>query len=480
MKEIDINTEVVVIGSGPGGYTAAFRAADLGKKVTLIELRENIGGVCLNVGCIPSKALLHVAEVLEEAKEARHFGIKFTSPKIDIDQIRSWKEQTINQLSGGLKALAKQRKVEIIKGFAKFTGSHEVLVKGEEQNTSIKFQHAIIAVGSSVAKLPFFPEDPRIIDSTGALSLQDVPRKMLIVGGGIIGMEMATVYSALGSDVSIVELTPQLLPGVDKDLVTIFTKQIKDLFANIMVNTKVTKIDPKDDGLWVTFEGKQAPEKAECFDKVLLAIGRVPNSKNIDADQAGVYVDDRGFIPVDKQLRTNVGHIFAIGDVVGQPMLAHKAIPEGRVAAEVICGKKHYFEPRCIPSVAYTRPEVSWVGLTEQQAREKKINYEKGVFPWAASGKALSMGCNAGATKVISDGDTNKIIGVGIVGPRAGNLISEAALAIEMGCDVEDLSLTIHPHPTLSETLCQAAEALEGTITDLYMPKKKSAKKVGS
>lgn len=471
-----MNTELVVIGAGPGGYTAAFRAADLGKKVILIEARENIGGVCLNVGCIPSKALLHVAEILEETREAAHFGVKFSAPEIDINKIRDWKDQTINQLATGLKGLAKQRKIELIKGFAAFTGANELLVTTEKEPITINFQHAIIAVGSRVAKLPIFPDDPRIIDSTGALALADIPKKMLIVGGGIIGMEMATVYSAFGSKVSIVELSPQLLPGVDKDLVTVFTKTIQKGFANIMLDTKVTKIDAKDEGLWVTFEGKQAPEQAECFDKVLLAIGRVPNGKDIHADKAGVYVDERGFIPVDKQLRTNVSHIFAIGDVVGQPMLAHKAIPEGKIAAEVICGKKHYFEPRCIPSVAYTRPEVAWVGLTEQQAREKKINYEKGVFPWAASGRALSMGCNAGVTKVISDQDTNKLVGVGIVGPRAGDLISEAALAIEMGCDIEDIALTIHPHPTLSETICQAAEALEGTITDLYMPKKQETK----
>lgn len=474
-----MHTELVVIGSGPGGYTAAFRAADLGKKVILVEYQENIGGVCLNVGCIPSKSLLHVAEVLIEAKEAAHYGVKYSTPEIDIDKIRAWKNQTINQLATGLKGLAKQRKVEIVRGFAVFTGANELLVTLENKaQVTIKFQHAIIAVGSRVTKLPMFPEDPRIIDSTGALALKDIPKKMLIVGGGIIGMEMATVYNAFGSAVSIAELSPQLLPGVDKDLVAIFTKKIQKDFAKIMVDTKVTKIDAKADGLWVSFEGKQAPAQAERFDKILLAVGRVPNGKNIQADKAGVYVDERGFIPVDKQLRTNVGHIFAIGDVVGQPMLAHKAIPEGKIAAEVICGKKHYFEPRCIASVAYTRPEVAWVGLTEQQAREKKINYEKGIFPWAASGRALSMGAAVGATKVISDKDTNKIIGVGIVGARAGDLISEAALAIEMGCDVEDLALTIHPHPTLSETICQAAEALEGTITDLYLPKKDVSDKV--
>lgn len=472
MDPVTKNTEVVVIGAGPGGYTAAFRAADLGKKVILINNYENIGGVCLNVGCIPSKALLHVAEVLVEAQEASHFGVEFTKPKIDIAKIRSWKEQIINQLASGLKGLAKQRKVEVITGVASFSGANTLTVNCGAEQINIGFQHAIIAVGSQVAKLPIFPDDPRIIDSTGALALTDIPEKLLVVGGGIIGLEMATVYSALGSQVSIAELTPQLFPGVDKDLVTTFTKKANKDFAAIMVDTKVTKVHAKKDGLWVNFVGNNAPAQAERFDKVLVAVGRVPNGKMINANKAGVYVDERGFIPVDKQLRTNVGHIFAIGDVVGQPMLAHKAIPEGKIAAEVICGKKHYFEPRCIPSVAYTRPEVAWVGVTEQQAREKKIAYEKGIFPWAASGRALAMGCNTGITKVIAEQATNKVIGVGIVGPRAGDLITEAALAIEMGCDVEDLALTIHPHPTLSETIAQAAEALEGTITDLYLPKK--------
>lgn len=476
MNKTTMHTELVVIGGGPGGYTAAFRAADLGKSVVLVDTRENLGGVCLNVGCIPSKALLHIAEILEEAKAAAHFGVKFEQPSIDIDQIRNWKNQTITQLSTGLKGLAKQRKVEIINGLATFTTANTLVIAKNNSYTTVNFQQAIIAVGSRVAQLPMFPEDPRIMDSTAALELQNIPARMLVVGGGIIGMEMATVYNALGAKISIVELTPQLLPGVDKDLITVFTKQVQQDFANIMVETKVTKVEPKEDGLWVTFAGKHAPAHAERFDKILLAVGRIPNGKEVHANKAGVYVDEKGFIPVDKQLRTNVEHIFAIGDVVGQPMLAHKAIPEGKIAAEVICGKKHYFEPLCIPSVAYTKPEVAWVGLTEQQAREKKINYEKGIFPWAASGRALSMGLNNGITKIISDQTTKKVIGVGIVGSRAGDLISEAALAIEMGCDIEDLALTIHPHPTLSETICQAAEALEGTITDLYMPKKEGKK----
>ena len=471
-----MNTELIVIGGGPGGYTAAFRAADLGKQVVLVEERPNLGGVCLNVGCIPSKALLHVAEIIAEAKEAEHFGLSFAPPQLDLDKMRSWKDQIITQLTGGLAALAKQRKVTVVTGFATFTGSNAVSITNGQEKTTIQFQQAIIAVGSRVTKLPNFPEDPRIIDSTGALALADIPEQMLIVGGGIIGMEMATVYSALGSKVSIVELTSQLLPGVDKDLVTVFSKQVQKDFASIMLETKVTHIEAKKDGIWVSFAGKQAPEQPRRFDKVLLAVGRVPNGKEIAAEQAGVHVDERGFIPVDKQLRTNVPHIFAIGDVVGQPMLAHKAIPEGKVAAEVICGNKHFFEPNCIPSVAYTRPEVAWVGVTEQQAKDQKLNYEKGVFPWAASGRALSMGCSAGVTKVLSDHATGKVIGVGIVGKIAGDLIAEAGLAIEMGCDVADLSLTIHPHPTLSETICQAAEALEGTITDLYMPKKSASK----
>ncbi len=469
-----IVTEVAVIGSGPGGYTAAFRAADLGKKVTLIEYYDTLGGVCLNVGCIPSKALLHAAKVLTETQETSEMGISFTAPKIDLKQLRDWTEKkVVTRLTGGLAVLAKQRKVTIVHGKAEFISEHELSVtKSDGSKQSIKFDNAIIAVGSSPIRLPFLPADPRIMDSTGALLLKDLPKEMLVIGGGIIGMELGTVYDALGSKITVVELTDAILPGVDKDLSMPLLKRMQKRFSKIMLNTKVIKVEAKKDGLYVTFEGNEAPTTPVRFDKILSCVGRAPNGKMIQADKAGVKVDDRGFIPVDKQQRTNISHIFAIGDVVGNPMLAHKAMPEGKVAAEVISGKKHFFEPRCIPNVAYTDPEVAWVGVTEQEAKANGLAYDKGVFPWLASGRALSLGREEGLTKIIIDKASNRIIGAGIVGVNAGDLIAEATLAIEMGCDVEDVALTIHPHPTLSETICQATEIIDGTITDMLMPKK--------
>lgn len=473
----ELQTEVVVLGSGPGGYTAAFRAADLGKKVVLIERYENIGGVCLNVGCIPSKALLHTAKVLDEAHELSQNGIEFGAPKIDTGKLRAWKNKVVGRLTGGLKALAKQRKVDIIQGVGKFISSNQIEVDGPVGKQTVRFENAIIAVGSRPVKLPFLPEDPRIIDSTGALELEETKCKMLVIGGGIIGLEMATVYNALGTEISIVELMDQIIPGADKDVVMPLAKRIQKRYKNIMLKTKVTKVEAKKDGLWVTFEGDNAPEKPERFDRILCAVGRRPNGDQIAADKAGVKVDERGFIAVDKQLRTNVPHIFAIGDVCGNPMLAHKAIPEGRIAAEVITGLKHFFDPKCIPSVAYTDPEVAWVGMTENEAKAKGIQYGKGVFPWAASGRALSIGRDEGMTKLLIDEATHRVIGGAATGPNAGELMAEIGLAIEMGCDVEDVSLTIHPHPTLSETVAMAAEVFEGTITDLYLPKKKKEEK---
>ena len=468
------STQVVVLGSGPGGYTAAFRAADLGLKVILVERYESIGGVCLNVGCIPSKALLHVAKVIEEASHLSECGVDFGKPKIEVKKIAAWKDGVINKLTGGLKMLAKQRKVEIVHGVGKFLTSNTLEVssqKNPDEKIKINFEHCIIAVGSQPVRLNFLPEDPRIFDSTGALTLTQVPKNLLVLGGGIIGLEMATVYHALGSKIDVVEFMPQLVNGADKDIAKIYQKWVAKKYNKILLETKVTGVEAKKDGLWVSFEGKEAPKEKVKYDGILVAVGRVPNGKLIDADKAGVKVDERGFIAVDNQQRTNVSHIFAIGDVVGQPMLAHKAVPQGKIAAEVISGLKHYFDPRCIPSVAYTDPEIAWVGVTEVEAQAKNIRYEKGVFPWAASGKSLSLGRDEGMTKVIFD-ENKHIIGAGIIGPNAGDLISEVALAIEMGSDAEDIALTIHPHPTLSETIAMATEAFEGTITDLYMPKK--------
>lgn len=473
-KNKEVQTQVAVLGSGPGGYSAAFRAADLGKQVVLIEKYDTLGGVCLNVGCIPSKALLHAAKVIDEAQHMSVHGIDFGKPKVDTNKLRDWKNNVVGKLTGGLKALAKQRKVEVVHGVGKFISSHEIAVEGKDGTTIVKFENAIIAAGSAPVKLPFIPEDPRIIDSTGALELNNVAGEMLVIGGGIIGLEMATVYHALGANITIVEFMDMVIPGADKDVVTPFYKRISKQYKQILLKTKVTNVEAKKDGIWVTFEGDNAPEKPLRFDKVLVAVGRRPNGKLIGAENAGIHVDERGFIPVDKQLRTNVPHIFAIGDIVGNPMLAHKAAPEGRTAAEVIAGMKHFFDPKCIPSVAYTDPEIAWVGVTEAEAREKGIKYGKGVFPWAASGRSLSIGRDEGLTKLIFDEATHRIIGAGIVGPNAGELISEAALAIEMGCDVEDIALTIHPHPTLSETLMMASEVFEGTATDIYLPKKKT------
>ncbi|KTD61670.1 dihydrolipoyl dehydrogenase [Legionella spiritensis] len=469
----NVKTEVVVLGSGPGGYTAAFRAADLGKKVVLVERFDSLGGVCLNVGCIPSKALLHVARILDEAHEMGDMGVGFGKPKVDSKKLVAWKNSVTGQLTGGLKALAKQRKVEVLTGVANFSGANQVVVDGNGKKTTIDFENAIIAVGSESITLPFVPEDSRIFSSTGALELADIKGDLLVLGGGIIGLEMATVYSALGVKVTVVEFMDQLIPGADADLVKVLQKRMANKGVTFLLKTKVTAIDAKKDGIYVTMEGEHATDKPLCFQQVLLSVGRKPNGGTISADKAGVKVDERGFIKVDKQMRTNVSHIFAIGDVVGQPMLAHKAIPEGRVAAEVIAGMKHQFDPRCIASVAYTDPEIAWAGLTEKEAKEKGIPYEKGTFPWAASGRALSMGRGEGMTKLLFCPETNRILGAGIVGVNAGDLISEAALAIEMECDVEDIALTIHPHPTLSETVMLSAEAFEGTITDLYLPKKK-------
>lgn len=464
--------QVVVIGSGPGGYSAAFRAADLGLQTILVERYENLGGVCLNVGCIPSKALLHAAKVLDEVEYMSEHGISFAKPKIDTNKLRDWKNSVVKKLTGGLKMLAKQRKVDVVEGVAKFTSDHTLEIAGKDGKTTIQFDNAIIAVGSRPVSLPFIPEDPRIIDSTGALELENTNCNLLVLGGGIIGCEMATVYHALGAKITIVELMDQLIPGADADIVKPLQKRVSKHYQ-LLLKTKVTKVEAKKDGLYVTFEGENAPKEPQKFDRILVSVGRVPNGKMIDAEKAGVKVDEKGFINVDKQMRTNVPHIYAIGDVAGNPMLAHKAIPEGRLAAEVISGKKHYFDAKCIASVAYTDPEVAWVGVTENDAKKQGINYGKGVFPWAASGRSLSMGRDEGVTKVIFDKDTHRIIGAAVVGPHAGDLISEAALAIEMGCDAEDIALTIHPHPTLSETLAMATEAFEGTITDLYIPKAK-------
>jgi len=471
--DVDVHAEVVVLGSGPGGYTAAFRAADLGKQVVLIERYENIGGVCLNVGCIPSKALLHTAQVINEAAEFHEIGVAFNTPEIDIDKLRGHKESVVNKLTGGLKGLAKQRKVKIVHGYGKFTSANTIeVLAGDGSKQVVGFNSCIIAAGSRVTKLPFIPwDDPRVMDSTDALEIREVPKRLLVVGGGIIGLEMATVYDALGSSVTVVELSPGLIPGVDRDVVRPLERRIKKRYENIYTNTKVTAIEPGADGLVCRFEGKKAPE-SDTFDGVLVSIGRSPNGLLIDADKAGVVVDAQGFISVDKQQRSNVPHIFAIGDIVGQPMLAHKATHEGKVAAEVIAGMKTFFDARAIPSVAYTDPEVAWMGKTEEQCKSEGIDYNKGVFPWAASGRSLSLGRDEGMTKVLFD-EHHRLIGAAMVGPNAGELIAEAVLALEMGADVADIALTIHPHPTLSETFNFAAEVAEGTCTDIYAPKRK-------
>ncbi|QDD12026.1 dihydrolipoyl dehydrogenase [Candidatus Methylopumilus rimovensis] len=466
-------TEVVVLGSGPGGYTAAFRAADLGKKVILIERYDTLGGVCLNVGCIPSKALLHTAKVITEAEETAAHGVSFGEPDIDLEKIRHWKaNDVVGKLTQGLSAMAKQRQVTVIQGVGEFTASHQIKVtKADGQTETIGFEHCIIAAGSQSTKFPGVKDDPRIMDSTGALELKDIPKRFLIVGGGIIGLEMGTVYDALGSKVSVVELSDGLIQGCDRDLVRPLQKRMEQRFEKIMLNTKVTSIEAKADGIHVGFESEGKSE-SQMYDRVLIAIGRRPNGKAIKAELAGVTVTDQGFIPVNKQMRTNVSHIFAIGDIVGQPMLAHKATHEGKVAAEVIAGHKVEFQALTIPSVAYTDPEVAWAGITELEAKQKNIDIEKASFPWAASGRALSNNRSEGTTKLIFDKETHRLIGAGITGVNAGELISETVLAIEMGADAHDLGLTIHPHPTLSETVCFAAEVKEGTITDLYIKKR--------
>ncbi len=474
MSKGDIHGQVVVLGAGPGGYSAAFRAADLGLNVVLIEKYSTLGGVCLNVGCIPSKALLHTAKIIDEAEEMSAHGVSFGKPKLDIDKIRGYKDNVVGQLTKGLSGMAKMRKVTVVQGTAKFASANSFEVTGADGKTqTVSFDNCIIAAGSRVVQLPFLPDDPRIMDSTGALKLEDVPGKMLILGGGIIGLEMATVYRALGSSIDVVEMADQLVPAADKDVVKVLQKYVSKKYDNIMLSTSVTKVEAKKDGLYVTFEGKNAPAEPVKYDKILSAVGRRPNGDLLDCAVAGVNVDERGFIAVDKQLRTNVPHIYAIGDIVGQPMLAHKAVHEAHVAAEVIGGKKHFFEPACIPSVAYTDPEIAWVGVTEKEAKEKGMDVEAATFPWAASGRAIGVGRQEGFTKTIYDKKTGRVVGGGIVGVNAGELIAEVALAIEMGCDAEDLALTIHPHPTLSESVGFSAEVLEGTCTDLPPKRKK-------
>lgn len=475
----DLHAEVVVLGSGPGGYTAAFRAADLGKKVVLIERYSTLGGVCLNVGCIPSKALLHTAKVITEAEETAHHGVSFSAPNIDLEQLRNWKaNDVVAKLTGGLSAMAKQRSVTVVQGLGKFNGPNQIAVTSADGKiTTVSFDNAIIAAGSQATKFPGAPDDDRIMDSTGALALADIPKRMLVIGGGIIGLEMGTVYDALGTKVSVVEFTDGLIQGCDRDLVRPLQKRMEKRFESIMLSTKVAKMEAKADGIHVSFEGLDAansvaPKEAQVYDRVLVSIGRRPNGKNIAAENAGVAVNEWGFINVDKQMRTNVSHIFAIGDIVGQPMLAHKATHEGKIAAEVIAGHKVEFQALAIPSVAYTDPEIAWAGVTEIEAKAKGIEYEKASFPWAASGRAISVARTEGSTKLIFDKTTHRLIGAGIVGVNAGELLAETVLAIEMGADAHDLGLTIHAHPTLSETVCFAAEMKEGTITDLYIKKR--------
>lgn len=469
----DAHAEVLVLGAGPGGYTAAFRAADLGKQTVLVERYPRLGGVCLNVGCIPSKALLHTAKVIAEAGDMAQHGVSFGAPRIDLDKLRGWKDQVVGRLTTGLAGLAKQRKVKVIQGRGTFVSPKVLEVETADGKLAVSFDQAIIAAGSQASTIPGIPhDDPRVIDSTGALELPDIPKHLLVIGGGIIGLEVATVYYELGAKVTVVELLDSLMVGVDKDIVRPLQRRIDKQYENIYLKTKVTRVEPQSKGLKVFFEGDKAPA-SQVFDRVLVAVGRIPNGKSIGAESAGVAVDERGFIPVDKQQRTNVSHIFAIGDVVGEPMLAHKATHEGKVAAEVAAGLKSSFDARVIPSVAYTDPEVAWTGVTEAEAKEQKLDYGKGVFPWAASGRALGLGRDEGMTKLLFDTDSGRVIGAGIVGPNAGDLIAEVGLAIEMGCDAQDIGLTIHPHPTLSETVAFAAEAFEGTITDLYMPRKK-------
>jgi dihydrolipoamide dehydrogenase len=463
--------DLVVLGAGPGGYTAAFRAADLGLSVALVERSPRLGGVCLNVGCIPSKALLHAARVIEDARAMAEFGVRFGAPEIDARKLRDWKDSVVSRLTGGLDALARQRKVTVLHGQASFASANELQLQGDEPARRVSFEQCIIAAGSESVRLPGLPDDPRIIDSTGALEL-DLPERLLVVGGGIIGLEMATVYDALGVQVSVVELTPGLMPGCDRDLVKPLEKRIAARYERILLGTRVASVEPSADGLRVRFEGEGAPAP-QSYGKVLLAVGRSPNGARLNVAAAGVEVDERGFIPVDRQMRTRVRHIYAIGDVAGPPMLAHKATHEGKVAAEAAAGLKSHFDARVIPSVAYTDPEIAWVGLTETDARARNVPFEKAAFPWAASGRSLAIGRDEGVTKLLFDPQSHRVIGGGIVGCNAGDLIAEVALAIEMGADAADVALTIHPHPTLSETVAFAAEAFEGTLTDLYLPKRR-------
>ena len=471
--EVHATTQLLVLGAGPGGYTAAFRAADLGLAVTLIERAPVLGGVCLNVGCIPSKALLHAAKVVDDAAAMAEHGIHFGAPEIDLDALRAWKDSVIGKLTGGLSSLAKQRKVTVVRGDGRFLSPNHIEVAGDAGAQVIRFEQCIIAVGSEPARIPALPDDPRVMDSTGALALADIPTRMLIIGGGIIGLEMATVYAALGSRVSVVELTPTLIPGADRDLVKPLQKRLAKRCEALMLGTGVDAVTATPDGIMVSMSGDAAPDGPQLYDRVLVAVGRRPNGKRIAAETAGVSVDARGFIPVDRQMRTAQTHIYAIGDVVGDPMLAHKAMHEAKVAAEVAAGHKRAFDARVIPSVAYTDPEVAWVGLTETSAKADGIAFGKGAFPWVASGRALTQDGGDGMTKLLFDPETHRVLGGGIVGPNAGELIAEVALAIEMGADASDLGLTIHPHPTLSETVNLSAEAFEGILTDLYIPKRK-------
>ncbi|MEX3929997.1 dihydrolipoyl dehydrogenase [Paraburkholderia sp. BR10936] len=463
----DVECDMLVLGAGPGGYSAAFRSADLGMKTVLVERYSTLGGVCLNVGCIPSKALLHTALVIDEAEALGSHGITFGKPQIDLDKLRDFKSGVVKKLTGGLAGMAKARKVEVVTGVGAFLDPNHMEVVGENGKKIVKFKQAIIAAGSQAVKLPFMPEDPRVVDSTGALELRQIPQKMLVIGGGIIGLEMATVYATLGAQIDVVEMLDGLMAGADRDLVKVWEKYNAKRFANVMLKTRTTKAEAKDDGIYVSFEGEKAPAEPQRYDLVLVAVGRSPNGKKIGADKAGIAVTDRGFIEVDKQMRTNVPHIFAIGDVVGQPMLAHKAVHEGHVAAEAAHGEKAYFDALQIPSVAYTDPEVAWAGKTEDQCKAEGIKYGKAVFPWAASGRAIANGRDEGFTKLIFDEETHRVIGGGIVGLNAGDLISEVCLAVEMGADATDIGKTIHPHPTLGESIGMAAELYEGVCTDV-------------
>ncbi len=471
----DVQCEMLVLGAGPGGYTAAFRAADLGMKTVLVERWKTLGGVCLNVGCIPSKALLHAAKVIDESEDMGAHGIRFARPEVDVDALRGWKDKVVGRLTGGLAGLAKQRKVEVVNGVGRFLDANRIEVVADDGSRKVvQFNHAIIAAGSEAVKLPFIPDDPRVIDSTGALALEEVPERMLVIGGGIIGLEMATVYNALGSRITVVEMLDNIVAGADKDVIKPLFNRIKKRYEAILLKTRVTAVEATPEGMRVTFEGDNAPADPQLYDRVLVAVGRTPNGRLIGAENAGVAVDEQGFVQVvDTQMRTTQPHIFAIGDIIGQPMLAHKAVHEGKTAAEAAAGLPSHFDARVIPSVAYTDPEVAWIGVTEEEAKAQGIRVGKGVFPWAASGRALSLAREEGMTKLIFDEETERVIGAGIVGVGAGDLIAEAAHAIEMGSNAADIGLTVHPHPTLSETVAMAAEAFEGTITDLYMPKRR-------